>query len=135
MKPKLSVNPPVIFSQPLTGRAQKRSSFEQVNICSQVGSFSTKSRSFGLDFWQSQPLNAAPLSAKRHCVQSDPSPPMPYSDSGSKALFNQFIQYVKTLYRRSPVEKRTEVLKLQTPGKMFINLAFIDRKTEGLRTE
>ena len=134
MKPKLSVNPPVILSQPLTGRAQKRSSFEQVNVSSQAGSVSAKPRSFGLDSWQSQPLMAAPLSAKRHCVQPDPSP-LPYSDSGSKALFNQFIQYLKTLYRRSPVEKRTEVLKLQTPGKMFINLACIDRKTKGLRTE
>ena len=135
MKPKLSVNPPAIFSQPLTGTARKRSSFEKVNICSQAGSVSAKPRSFGLHSWQSQPLMAAPLSAKRHCIEPDPSPPQPYSDSGSKALFNQFIQYVKTLYRRSPVEKRTEVLKLRTPGKMFINLAFIDRKTEGLRTE
>ena len=135
MKPKLSVNPPAIFSQPLTGTARKRSSFEKVNICSQAGSVSAKPRSFGLHSWQSQPLMAAPLPAKRHCIEPDPSPPQPYSDSGSKALFNQFIQYVKTLYRRSPVEKRTEVLKLRTPGKMFINLAFIDRKTEGLRTE
>ena len=135
MKPKLSVNPPVIFSQPLTGRARKKSSFEKVNICSQAGSVSAKPSSFGLYSWQSQQLMAAPLSAKRHCVQPDPSPALPYSDSGSKALFNQFIQYVKILYRSSPVEKRPEVLKLRTPGKMFINLAFIDRKSEGLRTE
>ena len=39
------------------------------------------------------------------------------------------------MYRRSPIEKRTEVLKLPTPGKVYINLACIDRKTEGLRTE
>ena len=78
---------------------------------------------------------AAPPFAKKHCVQSDPSPPQPYSDSGSKALFNQFVQYVKILYRSSPLEERTEVLKLKTSGKMFINLACIDRRTEGLRTE
>ena len=132
IKPKLSVNPPVIFSQPLTGTARKRSSFEQGEVISQVGSISAQTRYFGL---QSQPLTATPPSAKKHCVQQDPSLSAPYSDSGSKALFNQFIHYVKRLYRRSPVEKRPEVLKLQTPGKMFINLAFIDRKTEGLRTE
>ena len=83
---------------------------------------------------QSQSLMPAPPT-KRHFIQPHLSPPQPYSDSSSKPLFNQFVWYVKTLYRRSPVEKRTEVLKLQTPGKMFINLAFIDRKTKGLRTE
>ena len=123
MKPKPSVNPPNIFSQPCG------------EVSFQAGSISAQSRCFGLHSWQSQPLTAIPPSAKKHCVQSDPSLPPPYSDSESKALFNQFIHYVKILYRRSPVEKRTEVLKLQTPGKMFINLACIDRKTEGLRTE
>ena len=102
-------------------------------------------RSFGPHSWQSQPLIAAPPSAKRRKgkprsikrvhIQPSSSLPQRYSDSGSKALFNQFIQYVKTLYRRSPVEKHIEVLKLKTPGKMFINLAFIDRMTKGLRTE
>ena len=135
MKPKLSVNPPVIFSQPLTGRDRMRSSFEQSGIISQAGSASAQPRSFGLHSWQSQSLMAAPPSTKRQRIHPNPSPPQPYSDSGSKALFNQFVQYVKTLYRRSPVEKRTEVLKLRTPGMMFINLAFIDRKTVGLRTE
>ena len=135
MKPKLSVDPPVIFSQPVTGRARKRSSFEQVNVNSQADSVSAQPRSFVLHSWQSQPLMAAPPSAKKHCVQLDPSPPQPYSDSGPKASFNKFIQCVKILYRSSPVEKRTEVLKLQTPGKMFINLACIDHKTKGLRTE
>ena len=132
MKPKLSVNPPVILSQPLTGRARKRSCGE---VSSQAGSSSAQSRCFGLYSWQSQTLTATPPSVKKHCVQPDHSLSLTSSDSGSKALFNQFIQYVKTLYRRSTVEKRTEVLKLQTPGKMFINLAFIDSKTEGLRTK
>ena len=135
MEPKLSVNPPVILSQPLTGRARKRSSFEQVNVSSQAGSISAQTRSFGLQSWQSQPLMAAPPFAKKHCVQPDPSLSQPYSESHSKALFNQFIQYVKILYKSSPLEERTEVLKLRTSGKMFINLAFIDRKTRGLRAE
>ena len=135
MKPKLSVNPPVIYSQPVTSTARKRYSFEQGGIMFQAGNASAQPRSFDLHSWQSQPLMAAPPSAKRQRIEPDPSPALPCSDSGSKSLFNQFIQYVKTLYRRSPVEKRPEVLKLQTPGKMFINLAFIDRKTKGLRTE
>ena len=135
MKPKLSVNPPVILSQPLTGRDRKRSSFEQVNVSSQAGSVSAQPRSFGLHSWQSQPLMAAAPFAKRHCVQSDPLLPQPYCNSSSKALFNLFVQYLKILYRSSPLEERTEVLKLRTPGKMFINLACINRKTEGLRTE
>ena len=36
------------------------------------------------------------------------------------------------MYRSRVIEKSPEVLKLPTPGKVFINLAFIDRKTEGL---
>ena len=36
------------------------------------------------------------------------------------------------MYRSRVIEKRPEVLKLPTPWKLFINLAFIDRKTEGL---
>ena len=132
MKQKLFVNPPVIFSQPQTGTARKRSCGE---VSSQAGSISAQSRCFGLHSWQSQPLTATPPSTKKCCVQLDPSLPQPYSDSESKVLLNQFIHYVKILYRCSAVEKHTEVLKLQTPGKMFINLAFIDRKTKGLRTE
>ena len=135
MNPELSFNPPVITSQPLTGTARKTSSFEQVNVSSQAGSMSVQSRFFGPHSWQSQPLMAAPPSEKRRCIEAHPSPLLLYSESGSKALFNQFIQYVKRLYRRTQVEKRPEVLKLKTPGKTFINLAFIDRKTEGLRTE
>ena len=108
---------------------------EQSVASSQAGSVAAQPRSCGTHSWQSQPLTAVPPSAKRHCIEPDPSLSQSYSDSSSKALFNQFIQYVKRLYKRSPVEKRTEVLKLKTPGKMFINLACIDRKTEGLRTE
>ena len=53
----------------------------------------------------------------------------------SEGLLGHFIKYLKSLYRFCPVEKRTNVLKLPNPGNVFINLAFIDRKTEGLRTE
>ena len=135
MKPKLFVVPPVKLSQCLRGRHRKRSSFEQVNVSSQACSISAQPRPCGSHSWQSQSLMATPPSTKRHCSHPDLSVSLPYSDSGSKALFNQFIRYVKILYRSSPLEERTEVLKLQTPGKMFINLACIDRKTEGLRTE
>ena len=135
MKPKRFVVPPVTFSQCLRGRHRKRSSFEQGEVSSQTGSISAQPRSCGSHSWQSQPLMAAPPSAKRHCIQPDLLVSLPNSDNCSKASFNQFIQYVKILYRSSPLEERTEVLKLQTPGKKFINLACIDRKTEGLRTE
>ena len=132
MKPKLSVNPPVIFSQPVTGGARKRYGVKQGEVSSQAGSIIAQPRSCGVHSWQSLPLMVAAPSAKRHCIQSDH---LPNSDSGSKALFDQFIQFVKILYKSSPLEERTEVLKLRTPGKMFINLACIDRKTKGLRTE
>ena len=73
-----------------------------------------------------------PSATRQPHLETDISLPMPHD---SKALFNQFIQYVKILYKSSPVEKRTEVLKLATPGEVYVNLACIDRKTEGLRTK
>ena len=53
----------------------------------------------------------------------------------SEGLLGDFMKYLKSLYRSCPVEKRTNVLKLPNPGNVFINLAFIDRKTKGLKTE
>ena len=54
----------------------------------------------------------------------------------SAMLVNRFYAYVKTLYRRSAVERSTQVVKWPpTPSKIYINLACIDRNTEGLRTE
>ena len=81
--------------------------------------------------WHSQAMVGAAHTPKRPHLNIS----LDHPDTNSKALLKQFIDYVKALYRASPVEKRTEVIKLPTPGKMFINLACIDRKTEGLRTE
>ena len=53
----------------------------------------------------------------------------------SEGLLGEFLKYLKSLYSSCPVEKCTNVLKLPNPGNVFINLAFIDRKTKGLRTE
>ena len=111
------------------------SNFEEGGVSSQAGNATAQPRTFGPHSWQSQHLMAKPPPAKRHCIQSDLSVLPPYSDSGSKAFFDKFIPYVKILYRSSPLEERTEVLKLRTPGMMFINLACIDRRTKGLRTE
>ena len=71
--------------------------------------------------------------AKRLHLQPEAVGPHSYNDT--RALFKQFIERVKALYRSSAIEKHTEVLKLQTAGDVFINFACIDRKTEGLRTE
>lgn len=49
--------------------------------------------------------------------------------------FSQFKEHVKSLYQRSALENRKEVLKMKTPGKLYINLVCIDRKTDVLRRE
>ena len=69
------------------------------------------------------PVNVAPNAEELH------------PNAWSEGLLGQFIVYLKSLYRSSPVEKRTDVLKLPNPGNVFINLAFIDRNTEGLMTD
>ena len=53
----------------------------------------------------------------------------------TEPLYKQFIDFVKTRYRLHQVERDPKVLKWpSTPSKVYINLAFIDRKTRGLRT-
>ena len=64
-----------------------------------------------------------------------PNPKKLHPNSWSEGLLAQFIEYLKSLYMSSPVEKRTVVLKLPNPGNVFINLAFIDRNTKGLMTD
>ena len=61
---------------------------------------------------------------KRHCVQYD-----------AKELVAQFKEYVKTLYRSKNVERDANILKLPTPSLEYINLAIIDRKSKGLKSE
>ena len=56
-------------------------------------------------------------------------PPTPTHTSPYLTLqMSQFIDYVKTIYRSSEVERDTKVVKWPpTPSKVFINLACIDR--------
>ena len=61
---------------------------------------------------------------KRHCFQYNP-----------KELVAQFKEYVKTLYRSRKVERDANILKLPTPSLEYINLAIIDRKSKGLKSE
>ena len=61
---------------------------------------------------------------KRHCVQYD-----------AKELVAQFKEYVKTLYRSKKVERDANILKLSTPSLEYINLAIIDRKSKGLKSD
>ena len=75
-------------------------------------------------------LNDAPP-AKRYHTDTEPSS-LIHDDPKIEVLYGAFINHVKILYRSREIEKCPEVLKLPTPGKMFINLAFINRKTEGL---
>ena len=105
----------------------------------------TGKRSFSQLSVGSSAATAAHMDLLETCVQPEMSvtpskrphlePEALLSHSDPKTLFNKFIEGVKSLYRSSSVEKRTEVLKLPTPGNKFINLACIDRKTEGLKTE
>ena len=66
---------------------------------------------------------------KKPRLQQGSLSPLSNVDSGCRELFQQFTDSVKSFYRCSPVEVRTQVLKLPTPGQKFINLACIDRKT------
>ena len=61
---------------------------------------------------------------KRHRFQYD-----------AKELVAQFKEYVKTLYRSRKVERDANILKLPTPSIEYINLAIIDRKSKGLKSE
>ena len=57
-----------------------------------------------------------------------PPPPPPTHNSQYSLQMSQFIDYVKTIYRSSEVERDTKVVKWPpTPSKVFINLACIDR--------
>ena len=76
----------------------------------------------------------APPAKRPHLTQGS-SPPLSNVDSCCRELFQQFTESVRSFYRCSPIEVRTQVLKLPTPGQKFINLACIDRNTKGLRTE
>ena len=50
-------------------------------------------------------------------------------NSGISPVVNQFIDYVKTIYKESEVERDTKVVKWPpTPSTVFINLACINRK-------
>ena len=55
-------------------------------------------------------------------------PPPPPTITQYSLQMSQFIDYVKTIYRSSEVERDTKVVKWPpTPSKVFINLACIDR--------
>ena len=108
--------------------------------CSHGSSSQANSCTIELNPFESLSLSTQTLmpgapSAKRPHLKQGSSPPLSNVDSGRRALFQQFTESVKSFYKFSPVEVRIQVLKLPTAGKKFINLACIDRKTKGLRTE
>ena len=60
--------------------------------------------------------------------QYPPPPPPTLNSQYSSPQMSQFIDYVKTIYRSSEVERDPKVVKWPpTPSKVFINLACIDR--------
>ena len=64
--------------------------------------------------------------------QYPPPPPPTHNSQYSSPQMSQFIDYVKTIYRSSEVERDTKVVKWPpTPSKVFINLACIDRASVG----
>ena len=64
----------------------------------------------------------------REQPQYPPPPPLTHTSQYSSPQMSQFIDYVKTIYRSSEVERDTKVVKWPpTPSKVFINLACIDR--------
>ena len=57
-------------------------------------------------------------------------------DTGNSDPVYQFVNYVKTLYRGSQVERDTKVVKWPpTPSQVYINLVCIDRKIRKSRNE
>ena len=71
-------------------------------------------------------------------IRNNPVPTSHQSHSGStmttavKSLIDHFVDYVKTIYRGSEVERQTKVVKWPpTPSMIFINLACIDRRSVG----
>ena len=104
---------------------QKRfhwSSFEENSYAVQPNPFESLSSS-------TQSLVSGAPSAKRPLLQQGSSPPLYNVESAHRELFHQFTDSVKSFYKFSPVEVRTQVSKLPTPGQKFINLACIDHKT------
>ena len=68
----------------------------------------------------------------REQPQYPPPPPPTHTSQYSSPQMSQFIDYVKTIYRSSEVERDTKVVKWPpTPSKVFINLACIDRTSVG----
>ena len=66
--------------------------------------------------------------AEQSQPQYPPPPPPTKKFQYSSPQMSQFIDYVKTIYRSSEVERDTKVVKWPpTPSKVFINLACIDR--------
>ena len=73
-------------------------------------------------------LQAAVISSPiLHSTSSQYSSPV---NTGITPVVQQFIDYVKTMYRESEVERDTEVVKWPpTPSTVYINLACINRKS------
>ena len=69
------------------------------------------------------------VTERSYIGQPQNSPPLPSTHTSQYSTqMSQFIDYVKTIYRSSEVERDTKVVKWPpTPSKVFINLACIDR--------
>ena len=88
----------------------------------------------GREHYQSQ---QGPTTAGLHTTQKQSQ----NSSSGSgspvvKSPMDLFIEYVKSTYRQSAIEKNLNVIKWPpTPCEVFISLAYIDRSTKFTRSE
>ena len=135
--PDSSANNIIFESQPFCGQhpqslphtafkgKQKRSHWSS----SQAHSCTVEPNPFESHSSSTQTLVPGAPPAKRPHLQQGCSPPLYNVECACRELFQQFTESVKSFYRCSPVEMRTQVLKLPTPGQKFINLACIDRKT------
>ena len=82
--------------------------------------------------------------AKKKCYEppvaqscdTGPDRDAPQAKSKRKSPMTQFIEYVKTLYRQSAVEKKLNTIKWPpTPSTVYINLVCVDRTTHVSKEE
>ena len=93
-----------------------------------VGIFSSQAAYKDLATSMTRDLTTSMAEEFKHCTSHTPSSPSTSHTPQLSPHVRSFIDYVKTVYRESEVERDTSVVKWPpTPSKVYINLVCIDR--------